>query len=132
MTYRPAIPECDQFFMVFPAQLALAHHLISNFPDAATAYAVFMHALCDLEQDTGVIRIDKRHLATKQALPQEHIEATMAHLRLVGVFYTAHDGWKVFDKLCLNPHVAWKGVKPTRQARRRLTAPLRLAHIQSF
>lgn len=132
MTYKPTIPECDQFFMVFPAQLTVACRLISNAPDAAMAYAVFMHALCDLGQDTGVIRIDKRPLATKLALPQEHIETTMAFLRLAGIFYIAQDGWKVFDKLCFNPHLAWKGDKPTRQARRRLTAPLRLANVQSF
>lgn len=129
MTYKPTIPECDQFFMVFPAQLTVARHLISNAPDAAMAYAVFMYALCDVEKDTGVIRIDKRQLATKLAMPQEHIDTAMAFLRIVGIFYTAQDGWKVFDKLCFNPHLAWKGDKPTRQARRRLTAPLRLAKL---
>lgn len=132
MPYKPAIPECDQFFMVFPAQLAVAHHLISNLPDAVTAFAVFMLALCDLEQDAGIIRIDKKKLAARLELPQEQVELAMSTLRLAGIFYPAVDGWKPFDKLCLNPHIAWKGTKPTREARRRLTTPLRLGHVQSF
>lgn len=105
----PSAKPIRKFIMTFSPQLLAAQSIIQALDDPAAAYAVLLSALCALQHDFGVIRLNKAQLALDLEMPETRVQDAMDALLRVGIFFIGDIGWRDFDKLCLNPHIAWKG-----------------------
>jgi|GEM_PF-6177285 len=118
------IPEEIHFFAAFRAQMRIANRLIWQLPDPATTYAVFTEALCELEHNKGVIRLQPRKLAKDLCITEDAILDALNRLHALGILIEHPEGWGAANKMAVNPHLAWKGRPAIRDVYLRTTVPL--------
>lgn len=116
----------DEFIVALsPSQLWQASlNIFNSGCEAAAASTVLMAALTAIDHNTGAVLLDKKKLADSLNHPLELIEDAMSDLAAIGVLYYASHGREAFDRLCMNPRVAWTGTPDDREFRTRFTHPL--------
>jgi hypothetical protein len=99
-------------------------NIFSSMCESAAACTVFMAAMTAIDHNAGAIMLKKKKLAKALNHPLELIEDAMSDLAALGIFYYSGQGAKAFDRLCMNPRIAWSGTQEDREFRMRISPPL--------
>ena len=120
----PPIPEDQQFFAVYRAQIRVASQLIWRLTNPATTYAVFIEVLCAMHHNKGYIRFQPSKFATELGIGEDAIHDALYELNRLGILIEHPEGWEEAGKFAVNPHIAWKGSPATRVGILRTVKPI--------
>lgn len=111
------VPDDSQFIIVYRNCLAAVSRSVLKLLGHPLVFIVLSESLNAMDHNTGIVRLEKQKLALSLDVPLDEIETSIGLLQDIGVLYETPDGWKPFEKLAVNPRLAWKGKLTFRESR---------------